>query len=88
MHFEFDPAKDASNLLKHGVSFSEAATCLLDDMALAREDGNAEGEQRWVLVGLSSHARLLTVVYTMRGDAPRLISARKATKKEVKSYES
>ncbi len=86
MDYESDPAKAASNLVKHGVAFEEAASCLLDDMALVQENGAAGGEQRWVLVGMSCYARLLTVVYTLRGDVPRLISARRATTQEEKSY--
>lgn len=83
---EYDPAKSAANARKHGVSFEEAATALLDPHALAQEDDLAEGESRWVLLGLSAAGRLLTVVYTLRGDNVRLISARRATKKEERSY--
>lgn len=55
--------------------------------ALAREDGLAEGEARWILLGMSARPRLLTVVYTLRGDERiRLISARKATRKEAEFY--
>lgn len=86
VHYEADPAKAASNLVKHGVSFDEAVTCLLDPQALVMED-DAEDEERWVLVGRNERGRLLTVVYTMRGDVPRLISARKATAREKKDYE-
>jgi uncharacterized DUF497 family protein len=86
MEIEFDPHKAAANLRKHRVSFEEAASCLLDPRALAMEDQHSEGEARWVLVGMSARARLLTVVYTLRGDNPRLISARKATAKEAKNY--
>ncbi len=79
--------KAASNLKKHGVSFEEAATALYDSMALVHEDDDSEGENRWVLVGLSNQARLLTVVYTLRNeDTIRLISARKATRKEARYY--
>lgn len=59
---EWDAAKAASNFRKHGVSFEEAATALLDPLALAMEDDSTVGEARWVLVGMSSSARLLTVV--------------------------
>jgi uncharacterized DUF497 family protein len=52
------------------------------------EDDCSDGESRWILVGMSARARLLTVIYTLRGDNPRLISARKATTKETKSYAS
>jgi uncharacterized DUF497 family protein len=86
MDIEFDTAKAQSNLKKHGVRFEEAASCLFDAMALAREDSDAEGEARWVLLGMSSAGRLLAVVYTLRGDTPRLISARRATKKEEQDY--
>ncbi|MCP4701285.1 MAG: BrnT family toxin, partial [Gammaproteobacteria bacterium] len=78
MKMEFDPAKSKSNQVKHGVSFDEAATALLDPMALVKEDPDSENERRWVLVGMSAQARLLTVVCTLRQeDRIRLISARK-----------
>lgn len=83
---EWDSDRADSNLKKHGVSFEEAATALLDTMALAQEDGSSEGEPRWVLIGMSAQLRLLTVVYTRRQDRVRLISARKATRKEAKHY--
>ena len=88
MGYDCDPAKRAANLKKHDIDFDEAATCLLDEMALVREDGDTFGEQRWVLLGMSSRGRLLTVVYTMRGHLPRLISARRATTNEEKCYAS
>jgi len=86
MEIEFDPNKASSNLIKHGISFDEASTTLLDPLALVREDPDAEGENRWVLIGMSNQARLLTVVYTLRNECIRLISARKATKTEAKIY--
>jgi uncharacterized protein len=55
-------------------------------MALVREDSDATDEYRYVLVGMSECGRVLTVCYTMRGEMPRIISARKATKKEEKYY--
>ncbi len=66
----------------------EAATVLYDEMALVQEDVGSIDENRWVLVGLSNKAaRLLTIVYTLRNDKIiRLISARKATKKEAGCY--
>ena len=87
MEIEWDPKKTASNLKKHEVSFEEAATALLDPMALAQEDTAAEGEPRWVLLGMSAQLRLLSVVHTLRRqDRIRLIAARKATRKESKHY--
>jgi uncharacterized DUF497 family protein len=56
-------------------------------MALAQEDAASEGEPRWVLIGMSAQMRLLTVVYTLRRqNRVRLISARKATRKEANHY--
>ena len=83
---QFDGDKAKSNFRKHGITFDEAATCLVDENALVREDELIIGESRWILVGASCAGRLLTVVYTLRGENPRLISARKATAKEAKSY--
>jgi uncharacterized DUF497 family protein len=86
MEIDFDPAKASANFRKHGVSFDEAATCLLDPLARVREDGDAIGEQRFVLLGMSCEVRLLVVAYTLRGEVIRLISARKATRNEEKDY--
>lgn len=87
MEIEWDAGKADANRTKHRVEFEEAATSLLDPRALVFEERSAEGEARWVLVGLSSKPRLLTVVYTLRSEERiRLISARKATRKEAKSY--
>jgi uncharacterized DUF497 family protein len=60
MEIEFDSSKAAANLKKHGVSFQEAATCLLDPVALVMEDRDAEGKQRFVQVGMSSETRLFS----------------------------
>ena len=87
MQIEYDPKKTKSNLIKHGVSFEEAATALYDPMALVQEDTDSIGENRWVFIGLSSETNLLTVVYTLREEEIiRIISARKATRKEAKYY--
>ena len=80
---EWDADKAVANFKKHGVRFEEAATSLLDPQALAQEDVDSEGETRWLLIGMSASARLLTVVYETR---IRLISARKATRKEAGYY--
>ncbi|WP_405229672.1 BrnT family toxin [Lentisalinibacter sediminis] len=84
---EWDAAKAAANVRKHRVSFEEASTALLDPRALAQEDVSSDDEHRWVLVGMSVRARLLTLVYTLRrADRIRLISARSATRKEAEFY--
>jgi uncharacterized protein len=87
MDIEWDAGKAFENFKKHGVRFEEAATSLLDPMALAQEDATTSGEAHWVLVGMSADTRLLTVVYTLRDETRiRLISARKATRKEADNY--
>lgn len=88
MKIIWDENKAASNLKKHrGVSFQEASTCLLDPMAVVREDPDADDEQRFVLIGMSEAARLLTVCYALPDDETiRIISARKPTKREESSY--
>lgn len=89
MDIEFDSRKATSNLKKHGVSFDDAATVLLDPMALVREDDDAEGEARYVAVGMSKAGHLITVCYTLRDEETiRLISARSATTNERRQYES
>ena len=83
--FEYDPAKNAANMLKHRVGFSEAATCFDDQHALILEDA-VEGELRWLAFGYSDRGRILAVSFTVRGDVNRLISARKATAREKDTY--
>ncbi|MBS4097757.1 MAG: BrnT family toxin [Sulfuricella sp.] len=87
MRVEFDPRKSASNLSKHGVSFEEAEVVFYDPLALTREDDDSMDEARFVTVGLGAMGRLLTTVWTMRGEHVRLISAREATSNERRAYE-
>lgn len=85
---DWDPAKAKANLREHGVSFAEAVSVLEDDFALTREDPDAQGEQRFVALGLSSAGNLLVVVYTYREpDIIRVISAWKANKRQRLYYE-
>jgi uncharacterized protein len=88
MPLEYDPAKAAANLRKHGVSLADAEGVLYDPMALTIEDIDAVGERRYVTIGLGSAGDILVVVYTERGGAYRLISARRASRRERKSYEN
>jgi hypothetical protein len=83
---EFDPAKARANLRKHRVSPADAEQALRDRQAITIEDPDAEGEQRFVTLGADMLGRLLVVVYTLRGDRIRLISARKASKGEARQY--
>jgi uncharacterized DUF497 family protein len=87
MPVQYDPAKAASNVRAHGVSFADAEGVLLDPLAVTIEDPGAIGERRYVSVGLGSAGDVLVVVYTERNGEYRLISARRATRKERKSYE-
>jgi uncharacterized protein len=87
MQIQFDPNKAAANRKKHRVEFEEAATALLDPMALVRRDPDAPGEERYVLVGMSSQLRLLTICYTLPSEEViRLVSARKSTQREQHQY--
>ena len=87
MQFQYDPAKAAANVQKHGVSFADAEGVLKDPLALTIEDPYAQGEQRYVAIGLGSAGELLVVVYAEREGEYRLISARRATRREHKAYE-
>ena len=84
MEFEWDPAKARENIRVHGIDFADAVGKFL--VSRSREDPDAEGEQRFVTLGMDGLGRLLVVVYTYREGRTRLISARKATKKEGKEY--
>jgi uncharacterized DUF497 family protein len=88
MDFQYDPSKAAGNLCKHGVSFADAEGVFMDPLSLHRIDPDAEGEERFVALGEGTAEQLLVVIYTLRGDAIRLISARRATPAEIRSYES
>ena len=86
MKVVWDPAKAQANLLKHGIRFSDSEGVLSDPMALTREDEASEGELRFVSLGMDHLTRVVVVSFTMRGELIRLISARRASKKERKQY--
>lgn len=86
--FEWDEAKAALNLQKHGVSFSEAVTVFEDPCALTFfDDEHSHEEERWITVGLSADMRVLLVITTDRAAGTRIISARKANSHERQFYE-
>jgi uncharacterized DUF497 family protein len=87
--FEWDPKKATQNKKKHGVSFEEASTVFNDPLSLRIPDPvhSTPDEPRFVTVGQSSRGETLVVVHCERGDATRIISARKATRYERKAYE-
>ena len=89
MRFEWDPVKAATNAKKHKVTFETARTVFYDDFAVQFSDEeHSATEDRFLLLGISSDARLLLVCHCERedGDVIRIISARKATETEAKHY--
>ena len=88
MRFEWDRAKAAENLVKHGVSFEEAATVFRDPLsATGLDPDHSFDEERLITFGVSTRGRLLVVAHTERGDIMRLVSAREATRNERQIYE-
>ena len=85
MRYEWDPDKAATNEARHGVRFTDAVSVFGDEQALTIHDTHPD-EERFVTIGMDAFARVLVVVYTWRGDAVRLISARKATRSERTHY--
>jgi uncharacterized DUF497 family protein len=88
MKYEWDPTKASINRRIHRVSFEEAATIFLDPLAMTFEDpDHSNDEQRFVTIGWSSRHRVLFVSHADRGtDRIRIISARKATRRERNDY--
>lgn len=87
--FEWHPSKAAANLKKHQVSFEEAQTVFYDDFAVQFfDDEHSHEEDRFLLLGMSVHSKLLLVCHCERqgGEVIRIISARKATKRESAFY--
>ena len=87
MHVEWDPAKARSNLAKHGISSWDVEPAFNDRFALTMPDVYSVFEERFLLVGTDALGRVLTVSYTYRNNAIRIISARLPTKTERKNYE-
>ncbi len=88
MRIEYDPDKAAVNPLNHdGVTFDEVKLVLLDPYALTREDVDVNGEQRFITLGMGAKNRILIVVWTLRGECVRLISAWKANQPQRRRYE-
>lgn len=88
MTYEWDSRKAKENLRKHRVSFEEAATVFLDPLALTFPDpDHSDEEDREITIGVTARHRVVFVSHSQRGDRIRIISARKATRKERKQYE-
>lgn len=89
INFEWDPAKAKANARKHGVSFEEALSVFHDEFAVQFfDDDHSSDEDRFLLLGMSTEARLLLVCQCEReaGNIIRVISARRATKRESAFY--
>lgn len=86
MAYQWNPEKAAANLHKHGIDFADAVSVFSDDLAITIPDDRFDKE-RFVTIGMDAFARVLVVVYTLRGNQIRLISARKATRQERQQYE-
>jgi uncharacterized DUF497 family protein len=85
--FEWDTAKAAANLRKHGVSFAEAIHAFGDPLSLLQPDpSHSTGEARFLVLGLSDKRRLLVVAFADRDLVTRIISARLATRRERRRY--
>ncbi len=88
MTFEWDEAKAAANIAKHGVSFHEAATVFGDPLAVTFSDpDHSENEDRFITFGISRSNRAIVVAHTDRAENVRIISARRMTKHERRIYE-
>ena len=89
IRFEWDPQKDAANQRKHGIAFNEAATVFFDPLTITIDDPrhSSSMEERLVTTGESARRRLVVVVHADRGDIIRIISARRATRREKRDYE-
>ncbi|MFN8405612.1 MAG: BrnT family toxin [Anaerolineales bacterium] len=89
MKFEWDPSKAASNIRKHGISFEEAITVFKDPLAFIFDDtAHSEHEHREIIIGLSALRRMILVCFVERyEDIIRIVSARPATRQEIKDYE-
>lgn len=87
--FEWDDAKAAANLRKHGVSFEEAKTTFVDVFAVESFDrSHAIDEDRFMIAGMSDRGHVLVVAFTLRDDETiRIISARRASAAEREAYE-
>ena len=86
--FEWDSEKAAENVRKHGVSFDEAVTAFGDPLSILLPDpDHSVGEERYLVMGMSTQNRLLVVAFVERPPRTRIISARLATRRERHDYE-
>ncbi len=88
MSVTWDPRKAVANRKKHGVDFAEAASVFLDPLSTTFPDpDHSHGEHRYVTIGQSSRRRILVVAHADRAGVIRIISARRASRRERRFYE-
>jgi uncharacterized DUF497 family protein len=85
VEFEWDIKKSLSNLKKHGIDFADALSVLEDERAITITEEHSD-EDRFITIGMDIFGRILVFIYTIRGKRIRVISARKASVKEIKEY--
>ena len=85
--YEWNAAKAAANLRRHGVDFADAVSALNDPFCVTVTDPDSNGEQRLVSIGMSLTGQVLVTVFTHRGETIRLISSRPATAIERRRYQ-
>ena len=86
--YRVDPAKEAANIRKHGIGFDDARAALLDPMRVTWfDEAHSAGETRFVTLGCDLRNRILAVVTSEDEVEPRIISARRATKRERHAYQ-
>ena len=89
MRFEWDSAKAAENLRKHGVTFEDAATVFDDELSSTISDpDHSEREERFITFGVAASGKALVVAHSEQGDTIRIISSREMTRRERHAYET
>jgi len=86
MRYQWNRNKALTNLNKHGIDFADAVSVFSDELAISMFDPRF-AEERFIIIGMDVFSRILVIVYTLRDDEIRLISARKATRNERRQYQ-
>ena len=88
MNYEWNPKKNAANIRAHGIDFADVVTLFENDDTLSMPDEDADrDEERYIAIGFDAHLQIVVVAYTLLSDTVRIISARRATKREKKIFE-
>jgi len=88
VEFEWDAEKSTQNRIRHGIDFDESREVFDDALAIVRFDAeHSDMEQRFIIVGRSKRGRALVTIFVERGTVIRIISSRRATRREARDYE-